>query len=142
MSIQNIRNPGLSIILISIVAALSAAGCTATVETGTIRGAVTIGPVFAGPASPNDTRPVPNEVFSARKIIIYDSAGKKVIETVRITQVGQSASGHYVAQLEPGTYIVDIADNGIDHADGLPKRVTVAAGQTTIVDMDIDTGIR
>ena len=139
---KDMRKTARVIGLIMTVALLLAAGCGNHNRTGTIQGAVTIGPVFPGPALPGDTRPVPADVFSTRKVVIYDSTGKNVIQSIEIKQVGQTAIGYYVARVKAGTYIIDIMKNGIDRAAGLPRTVTVVPDQTTIVDIDIDTGIR
>jgi hypothetical protein len=37
---------------------------------------------------------------------------------------------------------VDINSIGIDHAKGLPAEVVIIADQETVLDVDIDTGIR
>lgn len=44
--------------------------------------------------------------------------------------------------LAPGTYVVDIARNGMDRADGLPKTIVIENKKTVQLNIDIDTGIR
>ncbi len=110
-------------------------------ETALIQGAVTIGPIFPVEI-PGDTRPVPPEVFSSRKIMIYDASGKNLVKEIAITQIGQTASGYYTALVAPGAYTIDINHAGIDRADNLPKKITVSAGETVTINVNIDTGIR
>ena len=110
-------------------------------ETVLLQGAVTIGPIFPVEI-PGDTRPVPPEVFSSRKIMIYDESGKNLVREVYITQIGQTATGYYTAQIAPGTYTVDINHLGIDRSGNLPQKITVSADETITIDIDIDTGIR
>ena len=110
-------------------------------ETALLQGAVTIGPITPV-ERPGESAPVPPEVFATRKIMIYDEAGKELVREVDIAQIDASASGFYTAQLEPGTYTVDINHSGIDSAAGLPRQVTLNAGETVTLNVDIDTGIR
>jgi hypothetical protein len=44
--------------------------------------------------------------------------------------------------LPVGRYTVDINHLGIDIAKGFPQQVEIKSGQTTQLDVDIDTGIR
>ena len=44
--------------------------------------------------------------------------------------------------LFPGTYRVELQRRGIDSSKDLPQTVTIANGQTTRLDISIDTGIR
>jgi hypothetical protein len=110
-------------------------------ETVLLQGAVTIGPITPV-QKVGECPPVPPEVFSSRKLIIYDESGQKLVREVYFTQIDQSANGYYTAQIAPGTYTIDIAHQGMDRADGLPKKITVAADETVTIDVNIDTGIR
>ena len=110
-------------------------------ETVLLQGAVTIGPI-SPVEGPGENPPVPPEVFSARKLIIYDESGRNLVREVYFIQIGQGAIGYYTAQLAPGTYVVDINHLGIDTADNLPVKITVSADETVTIDVNIDTGIR
>jgi hypothetical protein len=109
--------------------------------TALLQGAVTIGPITPV-EQPGQCPPVSPETFSSRKVIVYDGAGENLLQVVDINQIGQTANGYYTVLIAPGTYTVDINHAGIDHADGLPKKVTISANQTVTVDINIDTGIR
>ena len=52
------------------------------------------------------------------------------------------SEGNYRVTLAAGTYLVDINHMGIDVAKELPKTVEIVGGETTRLDVDIDTGIR
>jgi hypothetical protein len=110
-------------------------------ETVLLQGAVTIGPI-SPVERPGENPPVPPEVFSSRYLIIYDESGERLVREVYFTQIGQSATGYYTAQIAPGTYTVDINHAGIDRADNLPVKITVSADETVTIDVNIDTGIR
>ena len=110
-------------------------------QIGTLEGTVTIGPIWPV-ERPGENPPVPPEVFEARKIMIYDVSGKRLVEQVDIVQVNHSQEGHYSVQLKAGSYVVDINRIGVDRSDAVPKEVEIKVGQTAKLDIDIDTGIR
>ena len=105
-------------------------------DTGILKGHVTIGPLVPvqRQGEPEPT-PAP-EVYAARKVVIYDEGSKE------IAQVDIDAKGNYQIRLPVGNYIVDINHLGIDRAAGLPAQVETMADQETVLDIDIDTGIR
>ena len=136
---NNIR---ISLVILALMGSLLAVSCQpGGAESVLMQGAVTIGPVFPVEI-PGDTRPVPPEVFSSRKLIIYDESGKNLVREVYFTQIGQGATGYYTAQIAPGTYTVDINHAGMDRADNLPQKISVSADETVTIDVNIDTGIR
>jgi len=114
------------------------AACTAALqETGTLRGHVTIGPLVPV-LREGEPEPTPDpEVYAARQIVIYKTNGKTEVARAEI-----NAQGNYEISLPVGTYIVDINRIGIDHAAVLPDEVVIQASQVTILNVDIDTGIR
>lgn len=120
---------------------LLAACQPAAVGTGLLQGTVTIGPIFPV-ERPGENPPVLPEVFTARKVMVYDKSGKKLVREVAITQIDATATGYYTAQLDPGTYTIDINRLGIDRAADLPRKITITADETVTLNIDIDTGIR
>lgn len=108
-----------------------------TLATGTLRGHVTIGPLVPvlREGEPDPT-PAP-EVYAARQIVIYKSDGKTEVARAEI-----DSHGNYEVSLPVGIYVVDINREGIDHAAGLPQEVEIKEGEVTVLDVDIDTGIR
>jgi hypothetical protein len=101
-------------------------------ETGTIAGRVSVGPLC--PVEPCDADPLD---FSSNQIILESQFGQKT--TIDLTSDGSfSSSG-----IAPGIYQVTLKDCvWLGCASVLPKTVSVSAGQTTEVPIDIDTGIR
>ena len=120
---------------------LAVSCCPGGPETVLLQGAVTIGPITPV-EKPGENPPVPPEVFSSRKLIIYDESGKKLVREVYFTQIDSGATGYYTAQIAPGTYTIDINHQGMDRADNLPRKITVSADETVTIDVNIDTGIR
>ena len=117
--------------------ALSTLGCSLGPKaTGTLEGHVSIGPLVPvlREGEPEPT-PAP-EVYAGRQIVVFSSGGRE------ITRVEIDGQGNYRVALPAGSYLVDINHAGIDSAAGLPAEVEIMAGQTTQLDVDIDTGIR
>jgi len=124
-------------VLLVVVIGLLLAGCSGgTLETGTLEGRVTIGPL-SPVEQPGEKPPVPPEVYEARKVMVYDRSGSKLIEKVDLGQ-----DGYYSVKLSPGIYTVDINYSGIDSSGDVPKKIEIRAGETVKLDIDIDTGIR
>lgn len=121
--------------LIALVIVL-AAGCARN-DTGLLEGQVTIGPL-APVEQEGQPQPTPRpEDYAAREVVVLNGNG--IGEVARASIDGR---GHYSIVLLPGLYQIDINHAGSDRADGFPKSVTIVAGETTTLDIDIDTGIR
>jgi hypothetical protein len=132
----------ISLVLLIIAASFTVVSCTQqTAQTGILQGGVTIGPITPV-EQPGQIIIVPPEVFSSRKVLVSGPNGAKLVQEVTINQIKQTAEGYYAVQLEPGIYTIDIAHTGVGGSSGLPQKITITAGQTTILNIDIDTGIR
>jgi len=117
---------------------LLALGCSLGPKaTGILEGHVSIGPLVPvlREGEPEPT-PAP-EVYAGRQIVVFSSGGRR-----EITRVEIDGQGNYRVALPAGSYLVDINHAGIDSAAGLPAEVEILPGQTTRLDVDIDTGIR
>jgi hypothetical protein len=103
---------------------------------GRLSGAVTIGPNC--PVQ-SETNPCPTQpsAYAARKILIYTETKSTLLFTVDI-----DSQGLYVIDLVPAKYTVDLKPSGIDHTSDLPKVVEIKANTITVLDVNIDTGIR
>lgn len=104
--------------------------------TGTLQGDVTIGPI-SPVENPGETPDIPCEVYQVRKVVVYDEDGNEMIKEVDI-----DCQGHYSAELALGIYLVDINRIGVDSSPDVPVLIDIEAGETTTLDIDIDTGIR
>jgi hypothetical protein len=125
------------IILLFAITFLFLGGCSsAGSETGILQGKVTIGPI-SPVERPGETPAIPCEVYEARKIIVYDEKGNKLIQQVDI-----DCDGRYITELKPGIYTIDINRIGIDHSSDVPQKVEIKSSLTVRLDIDIDTGIR
>ncbi len=116
------------------------ATCTPTPQAqvnGTLQGHVDIGPLTPVEKIGVPTPTVPPEVYAARKLVVYQADGKT--EAARVSINGQ---GNYQVSLPPGSYVVDLVHSGMDRGKNLPQTVEIRAGETTRLDISIDTGIR
>ena len=106
-------------------------------ELGILEGKVTIGPLVPvlreGEIPPS---PAP-EVYSSREIVVYKKDG-----VTEFTRLQIDSKGNYHGELPVGTYIIDINRIGIDSAANLPIEIKITNMSKTILDIDIDTGIR
>lgn len=108
---------------------------------GTLTGQITIGPLQPV-ERPGSSPPVPPEVFTSRRVVVYDEAGKNPLKEINIEQIDQSATGQYSVMLKAGKYTVDINHSGIDHSSDVPRVVVIEPEQTVVLNINIDTGIR
>ncbi|MGN6698256.1 MAG: hypothetical protein ACTHMR_08860, partial [Thermomicrobiales bacterium] len=81
----------------------------------------------------------PPAVCTARALTVYTADGPTAVTTINL----QPDCTFQVA-LAPGTYVVRLAgqQNGPGRARNLPQTIQITAGQTTQLDISIDTGIR
>jgi hypothetical protein len=106
-------------------------------EIGVLQGHVTIGPLVPV-VREGESEPTPGpEVYGAREIVVLRESGGDEIARVKIDEEGE-----YQTTLPVGRYLVDINHLGIDSAAGFPKLIEIRADSITVIDVDIDTGIR
>ena len=124
--------------LVVAVLLAAGAGCSEVpaAPKGTLQGQFTIGPICPVERPDHPCLPSP-ETYTARKVLVFGPDGTTLVETVPLNQ-----TGYYRVQLDPGTYVVDINDVGIDRSSDVPRTVTIHSGETITLDIAIDTGIR
>ncbi|MBI4284030.1 MAG: hypothetical protein HY663_06135 [Chloroflexi bacterium] len=122
--------------LVVIIGLFFTACSSETTETGTLAGRVTIGPISPVQRA-GEEEVVPPEAYAARKIMVYDKNGSKLVK-----QVDLGRDGYYSVKLKPGIYTVDINHGGIDRSRDVPKKIEIRSGETVELDIAIDTGIR
>lgn len=124
-----------------VVCTIVATGCLGQDQNGSPQVGILAGRVTIGPICPverlNVTCPVPPEAYAVRKIVVYRADGASIVQVV-----GINATGYYQTTLNPGTYVVDINHIGIDRSATVPQEVTIRAGETIVLNIDVDTGIR
>jgi len=151
---------GMTILTASTLIMVSACGPQARPGTGTSSSpAASVAPVITttaasapmgylegrasiGPLQPVERVGVPPPTPSpatctARGLVMFDS--QSGAEAARF-DLGPDCT--YRVALPPGTYRVELQRRGIDISKDLPRTVAILSGQTTRLDISIDTGIR
>lgn len=111
-------------------------GASATTTMGTLTVAMTIGPVCPVEREDMPCDPTP-EMFAARKVSVYRSN-----HTTLVTTLTPNASGTTSTTLPVGDYWVDMPHQGVGGVTGVPATVHIEAGSSTMLTIDVDTGIR
>ena len=102
-------------------------------KTGLLKGKVTIGPLC--PVEPCPVT-VPNP-YTSRIIILLKQTGEF------FSPIILQEDGSFEAEIGAGIYTLSLSDCSFLGCNySLPKTVTIKAGKTTEVEIDIDTGIR
>lgn len=129
------------------LALLVALAACAPVGTGTIPASSTStqaqgtldGVVEAGPTCPVEsvTQPCPPKPVPNRDVLIETSGGSLV------AKVTTDQQGRFEVNLAPGTYELKVVPGITQYPiQRKPQVVTIVAGQTTQVKIELDTGIR
>jgi hypothetical protein len=130
------------LLLAVLTVGLLISGCpNVTPEKGLLHGNVSIGPT-SPVEMPGDEKTIRCEFYEARKIMIYDEDGAKLLMQVDIECNSVENYARYRVELDPGFYIVDINHIGIDFSSDVPKLIEIVSGASVRLDIDIDTGIR
>lgn len=132
------RSAYLCFLLLVIGVAASACGASGAGTSGP-RGTLA-GVVVAGPTCPVAAagHPCPPKAVPGRQVQIETPSGSVVATATT------DAQGHFSATLPPGSYIVRVAiiPGQIGMSQPTPGQITVVAGQTATIMIELDTGIR
>ena len=107
------------------------------VTAGFLKGKVTIGPLCPVERIPPDPNCQPTEAtYKAWQIAVY-TLDKKT----KLAQIEPNLDGSYQVILSAGTYLIDFEQSHA-FARSLPTTVIITKDETTVLNIDIDTGIR
>ena len=107
------------------------------VEKGFLEGKVTIGPLCPLETVPPDPACQPSQdTYDAWPIVIW-TADKKT----KIATIDPDLDGNYVIDLPNGSYLVDL-DRQHRFNKSLPAPIIIEPNKTSLLNIDIDTGIR
>jgi hypothetical protein len=107
-------------------------------EQGVLTGQVTVGPIC--PVEREGVPcVVPPEVYTSRSLEVVAAPP---VRGALATAIALRGDGTFSVVLPVGTYTLTQTPSGIDSSNTLPLTVTIEAGATTTVAVDIDTGIR
>jgi hypothetical protein len=123
---------------LALAIALALAACTHILPGGP-QGTL-VGDVVAGPTCPVEVaeNPCPPAPVPNRQVRIETPVGA-VAATVTT-----DAEGHFTVHLPPGHYVIHVAiiPGQVGFQQVTPGDVTLVAGQTTSITIELDTGIR
>jgi hypothetical protein len=108
-------------------------------DSGSLEGRISIGPLCPVETVPPDPGCLPTaETYKAYPLAVLTPESKR-----KVAALNPSLDGSYSVDLYQGKYLVvrENNNNGIGGSN-LPKEVTILPGETTILNIDIDTGIR
>lgn len=110
-----------------------------TQEAGFLTGAISIGPICPVEKDPPDPACLPTaETYKAYPVSIWTSDGKR-----KIAQINPESDGTFIITLPPGDYriILEKEQNSISSSN-LPAEVSIISLKKTLLNIEIDTGIR
>lgn len=110
-----------------------------TQEVGFLEGVISIGPICPVETDPPDPGCLPTaETYKAYPVSVWTSNGRR-----KVTQINPSLDGSFRTELAPGTYLVILEkeQNKIGSSN-LPVEIFVISQNKTLLNIDIDTGIR
>jgi hypothetical protein len=108
-------------------------------DNGKLEGIIHIGPICPVETIPPDPACLPTaETYKAYPVGIWSENGRR-----KLMELSPSLDGSYMAVLAPGTYkvILEKAQGG-QGGSTLPVVITIMPNQSTVLQIDIDTGIR
>ena len=107
------------------------------VEKGFLEGKVTIGPLCPVETVPPDPACQPSQdTYDAWPIVIWTAVKKTKIATI-----DPDLDGNYLIDLPKGSYLVDL-DKQHRFNKSLPALIIIKPNETSLLNIDIDTGIR
>ena len=116
-------------------------GCSQQLDSkkGVLEGKVTIGPLCPNyQGSDTDPKCQPTaETYKARPLAVFTPD-----RSSKVASIEPAEDGTYQLELQAGNYVVDLEKQDSLGTGALPATVTINPGETTTLDIDIDTGIR
>ena len=107
------------------------------VEKGFLEGKVIIGPLCPVETIPPDPACLPSQdTYDAWPIVIW-TADKKT----KIATIDPDLDGNYLVDLPTGSYLIDL-DKQHWFNKSLPALIIIEPNETSLLNIDIDTGIR
>jgi hypothetical protein len=108
-------------------------------ETGFLEGIISIAPICPVETDPPGPGCLPTaETYKAYPVSIWTSSGRR-----KIAGINPALDGSYKTELTPGIYLVKLGtiSQGIGNCN-LPAEVTITSQHETVLNINIDTGIR
>lgn len=108
-------------------------------ESGVLEGVISIGPICPVEKIPPDPGCLPTaETYKAYPVSVWTSNGKR-----KIAQIYPALDGSFRTELAPGNYMVLLErEQNIIGGSNLPVGVSIISEEITLLNINIDTGIR
>lgn len=107
------------------------------IEKGTLEGKVNIGPLCPVVSNPPDPACQPTEeTYNNWPIIIWS-----IDKNTKIAKIKPNSDGDYKIDLPKGSYIVNL-EKQHNFDKNLPVTIEIRSGETLLLNINIDTGIR
>jgi hypothetical protein len=111
--------------------------------TGTLEASFSVGPTQPVCSANATVGPAPASYSSIEAVVSPSPSGQAVSLPIAWTSNGCEVSGSVQASLAPGSYSLSLSScTFMGCASALPMSFVIVAGQSTSVDVSIDTGIR
>jgi hypothetical protein len=126
-------------ILVLAIALITGCAKLTNSETGLLEGVILIGPLCPVETVPPDPACQPTaETYKAYPLGVYSSDGTK-----KIASILPNLDGSYITDLYPGTYkvVLEKEQQG-PGSSNLPADITISSNDVTVLNINIDTGIR
>jgi hypothetical protein len=110
-----------------------------TQATGFLEGVISIGPICPVERDPPDPGCLPTaETYKAYPVSVWTSNGQR-----KIAQLNPALDGSFKTELAPGNYLVTL-ENAQSKIGGsnLPVEISINSQEKTLLNINIDTGIR
>jgi len=126
-------------IFLSALLFISGCDMQMTGEAGFLEGTISIEPLCPVETDPPDPGCLPTaDTYNAYPVSVWTANGR-----IKIAQIHPALDGSYSTELSPGNYLVilDKNQNGVGSSN-LPVEVLINSLDKTVLNIDIDTGIR
>jgi hypothetical protein len=136
---MNMYKKTFGMLFLTVIILISGCDKKKTINSGFLEGTSTIGPICPVEKIPPDPACLPTaETYKAYPVSVYTSDG-----IIKIAQLKPSLDGFFSSELPPGNYLVVLekAQNNIGGSN-LPVEVSITSEDKTVLNVNIDTGIR
>jgi len=108
-------------------------------EAGFLEGKITIGPICPVEKVPPGPECLPTaDTFKAYPVSIWTADGEN-----KIADISPALNGSYSIELRQGNYLIRLEkDQNTIGSSNLPTGITIDPQESTLLNIDIDTGIR
>ena len=136
---QNSFKKAFGIIVLSAILFVSGCEKSGRNEIGYLEGTISIGPICPVETIPPDPACLPTAAtYKAYQVSVFTSDGK-----TRVAQLNPSLDGSFNVELPAGNYLVAL-ENALNNIGGsnLPVEISITSQDKTLLNINIDTGIR